>query len=94
MLRAPLLDEMARHFPELVTYQITATRADAEARMIERGLDDAELAARLADNLAECALGAEVADRCFLSSGSLADLTAQLMAAIREDFGGEPACAE
>ena len=94
MLRAPLLGEMARHFPELVTYQITATRADAESRLIERGLGDAELAARLADNVPECALGAEVADRCFLSSGSLADLRAQLMAAIRDDFGVEPAGTE
>ena len=38
--------------------------------------------------------GAVGADRCFLSSGSLADLRAQLMAAIRDDFGVEPAGTE
>ena len=87
MLRAPLLGELARHIPALVTYQISASPPEAEARLRRRGLGDDELAARLADNVEECALGARLADRCFSSDGDRADLAIALEAALKEDFG-------
>jgi ribose 1,5-bisphosphokinase PhnN len=86
MLRAPLLGELARHVPEFVTYQISASPAVAEPRLHRRGLSDEEVAARISDNLVETALGAELADRCFTSDGDLGCLVDDLSAALRIDF--------
>jgi len=87
MVRAPMMDLVAKHFPMHRTYQIECELARAHARLLERGEEESELGTRLAEFEAEARFGRLHADRIFLNDGSIEELVKQVRAALREDFG-------
>jgi guanylate kinase len=85
MLRAPLVDRFAEHVPELTVYQIADTADRIRARLLARGTNSADIAARLLDNQAEVEAGRRIAHRTFVNDGSLYELTAYVAAALLAD---------
>lgn len=89
MLRAPLVARMAAFVPDCRVYQIFDTAERTGRRLLERGSAPEEVAARLADNQREIAAGQLVSDRVFVNDRPLADLVADLAAALGIDFPDE-----
>lgn len=83
MLRAPLVDRFARHYP-VVVFQIEDSPARTAARLRARGTSDVDVTARLGDNNAEVAAGRLIADRVFVNNASLDVLAGAVQAAWAE----------
>jgi guanylate kinase len=100
MVRAPLLDLVAKYFPEHVVYQIGSDLDTARARLEARGASRSEIEARLAGFEEELTLGRQRSTRQFDTSDPSLDPLVAIRQAIAEDFafdrgrsssGNEPA---
>ena len=85
MVRAALVDRLRTHLPVGRVYQIEDESYRSWRRMIDRGATAVDVAARVADNERESALGRHVADRTFRNDRSIADLADRLAEALRHD---------
>jgi guanylate kinase len=80
MLRAPLVERFRRFGVDFTVVQIEDTQARTTQRLLQRNLGTTELAARLADNAQELALGRQIADVVLVNDGSIAALADHLAA--------------
>ena len=87
MARAPFLDALATHLPARLIYQIEDSPERARRRLLARGNDAVELAARLGGARDEAASGRVVADRVFVNDRSLAELVDDVARALQLDVG-------
>jgi guanylate kinase len=85
MLRAPLVARFARFVPNHVVYQIESSPDCMRERLMERGCDPLELAARLIDNDRELSLGRRIADRVIANDGPFSVVVEIVAAALRTD---------
>lgn len=86
VVRAPLLDLVANHLPDHVTYQIESNLDIVEERLRSRRVPEAEIQDRLRSYAGEVALGRHLCHRRFDTSLSLAHVVAAVEDAIAEDF--------
>lgn len=93
MLRAMLLERIARYFPVHIVYQVEAPRARVEAHLRARLERDGDIGSRLANFEDELHQGRRMANRIIDNSGPPERVQAQLRAWLREDFarGGDAA---
>jgi ribose 1,5-bisphosphokinase PhnN len=87
LLRATYLDRVGDRLGPLVVYQVDAPAPVLAARLADRGSGPDEIAARLAFDRADTALGRRAADRILSNEGTLASLVARTLAALATDFG-------
>jgi ribose 1,5-bisphosphokinase PhnN len=87
LLRATYLDRVGGRLGPLVVYHVDAPVPVLAARMAARGTGPEEIAARLAFDLADTALGRCSADRILPNDGTLGSLVARTLAALASDFG-------
>src|SRR5262249_28097840 len=74
MARAPFVERLGEFFPSTLVYQIEDTPARAWLRLVERGTDADEVAARAAAYGHEAAAGRAMAQRVFVNDRSLDEL--------------------
>ena len=86
MLRASLVPILRSVYPDLVIYQIEATRELVDARLAARDCTRDELDARLADNEHELVGGRRIAQRRFHNNRPLVAVIDDIERAIRTDF--------
>jgi guanylate kinase len=86
MLRAPLIARFAQVVRRHLVYQIEDRADRTRARLIARGCQASELAARIDDNRKEIAAGRHLADRVFVNDGSLTDLVDKIASALGADL--------
>jgi guanylate kinase len=90
MARAPFLEALRQYFPYQVVYQIEDTPERAKARLLERGCDPAELAARLGCYAEEARAGRVLAQRVFTNDASLDDLVDAVANKLQTDAAPVP----
>ena len=86
MVRASLLDLVAKHFPDHVVYQVETDLDTARARLEARGATPSDIEARLAGFEDELTLGRERSDRRFDTTDPALDPLVAIRQAIAEDF--------
>lgn len=91
MLRAPLVERLAARIPDLLVYQIEDSADRSRQRLVQRGCDVDELAARLADNERELVRGRLVANRVFVNDGPLDVTVDSMISALGRDLQSVPA---
>ena len=82
MLRAPLVERFAHFGVDFTVVQIEDTPERTLARLVQRNLGEAELAARVADNENEHLLGRQVADLVLVNDGSICALADRFALAV------------
>jgi len=87
LLRATYLDRVGDRLGPLVVYHVDAPVPELAARLAARGTGPEEIAARLAFDLGDTALGRRAADRVLPNEDTLASLVARTLAALATDFG-------
>jgi guanylate kinase len=85
MLRAPWVERFARLVERHVVYQIEDDAERALGRLLLRGSQPLEVAARIEEYAREIASGRRVADRVFANDGALSDLVEAVAVALRTD---------
>ena len=88
MARVPFLDALAPHLPARLIYQIEDTPERARRRLLARGNDAIELAARLGGARDEARAGRAAADRVFVNDRLLCDLVDAVATALHHDLDG------
>ena len=86
MLRAMLLERIARYFPAHLVYQVEAPRERVEAHLRARVARDGDIGSRLVNFQDELDLGRRLAHRIVDNSQTPERAQAQLRAWLREDF--------
>jgi ribose 1,5-bisphosphokinase PhnN len=87
LLRACYLDRAWAHLGPTVVYQIEASPPVLAARLAARGTGAAEIAARLAFDVEDTAIGRRLADRTLDNEGPFGSLVERTRAALAADFG-------
>jgi hypothetical protein len=90
MARAPFVDALREYFPYQVVYQIEDTPQRAKVRLLERGVNAAEVAARLGCYAEEARAGRAVAQRVFTNDASLDDLIDAVITKLQIDAAAVP----
>ncbi len=91
LVRAPLLDLVAKHFPDHVTYQIESSFDVIGSRLHSRQIPEPEMEERLRSYAGEVALGRRLCHRRIDTSLPLAQVADAVEDAIAEDFLQESA---
>lgn len=86
MLRAMLLERIARYFPVHIVYQVEAPRERVEAHLRARMARDGDIGSRLANFEDELQSGRRLANRIIDNGDAPERAQAQLRAWLREDF--------
>jgi guanylate kinase len=87
MTRAPFVDALRQSFPYQVVYQIEDTPQRAKFRLIERGVDAAELVEELGCYAEEARAGRALAQRVFTNDASLDELVDAVTKKLQIDAG-------
>jgi guanylate kinase len=84
VVRAPLLELVAKHFPDHLVYQVESDLETVTRRLHSRG--ETEIPTRLAGYVGELDLGRECACRIFDTGGLPDDVVDDVKWAVEEDF--------